>query len=98
MCANYGTSSTFSMKLIAVVAFAVTVLYGVIGNVVIYIILLHRRAPVRFSLSAMPLYLYGVCNRSVPPVRRALKFFALSTNIALILAIPSWIILAATTI
>jgi len=75
-------------------AFAFAVLYAVIGNAVVLLILVHRKAPIRFWRSSLPFYLYGVCNRSTPPTSRALRGFALSTNIAAILAIPSWLCFA----
>jgi hypothetical protein len=75
-------------------AFAFAVLYAVIGNAVVFLILARRKTPVRFWRSGLPFYLYGVCNRSTPPTSRALRGFALSTNIAAILAIPLWLCFA----
>jgi hypothetical protein len=70
----------------AALAFAVA--YAVIGNAVVGLILARRKASISFWRAGLPFYLYGVCNRLTPPTSRALRGFALSTNIAGILAIP----------
>jgi hypothetical protein len=82
------------MKSLVALVFALSITYAVVGNVVVLLILIRRRTPFRFIWAGTPLYLYGICNRSTPPTSRALTGFALSTNIALFVAIPSWICLA----
>jgi hypothetical protein len=72
---------------LALLAFVLTVLYAVVGNTMVLLILIRRKAPLRFMWSGTPFYLYGMCNRLSPP-SPALKAFALSTNIALIVAVP----------
>jgi hypothetical protein len=81
---------------LAAIAFAVCVVYGVIGNAIVLFALVRRKTPMRLMWTGVPFYLYGLCNRSSPPVSRALTGFALSTNIALLLAIPAliWLQLA----
>jgi hypothetical protein len=79
------------MITLALSAFVASTAYAVIGNAVVLMVLLHRKAPLRLIWSGTPFYLYGVCNRSSPAAGRALRAFALSTNLALLLAIPSWI-------
>jgi hypothetical protein len=75
------------MAIVAVFFFVIAILYGVIGNLVVWFVLSHRKVPMRFMMSAIPFYLYGACNRLLPP-SPALKRFALSTNVSFILAIP----------
>jgi hypothetical protein len=81
------------MESLATIAVALSVTYSVIGNAVVLLMLIRRRTPLRFLWAGTPFYLYGICNRANPPTSRALRGFALSTNIALLLAIPSWICL-----
>jgi hypothetical protein len=75
------------MLVLAVSAFLVAALYGIFGNVIVWLMLTHRKVPLRFIWSGAPFYLYRVCNRMSPP-SPTLKAFALSTNVALILAVP----------
>jgi hypothetical protein len=75
------------MVIVAVSAFVIAVLYGLIGNLVVWLVLSHRKVPLRFGMSGVPFYLYGACNRLSPP-SPALKRFALSTNVSFILAFP----------
>lgn len=82
------------MKSLAAIAFASCVTYSVVGNALVLLVLIRRKTPLRFMWAGTPFYLYGICNRSTPPTSRALRGFALSTNIALFLAIPSWICFA----
>ena len=73
------------------VTFAICIAYGAIGNAVVLLILRRRKMPLRLIWSGTPFYLYGVCNRSSPPVGKVLTGVALSTNIALLAAIPALI-------
>jgi hypothetical protein len=68
------------------IAFAVAVLYAVLGNVAVYIVLMRRGVPVRSMWAGTPGYLYRVCARADGIVGAALRRFALSTNIAFLLA------------
>jgi hypothetical protein len=79
------------MTTLALSIFAASIAYAAIGNTAVLLILLGRKIPLRFIWAGTPFYLYGLCNRATPPTSRALRAFALSTNIALLLAIPSWI-------
>jgi hypothetical protein len=71
-------------------AFMGTVAYAVLGNFAVYVILVSRKVPVRFGWAGTPFYLYRVCVQASPAMPR-LRTFALSTDIAALLAIPSWI-------
>jgi hypothetical protein len=73
----------------ASLAFAISIAYAALGNAAVYILLRRRKVPIRFIWSGTPGYLYGICHRSIPPVPRSLTRFALSTNVALLLAIAS---------
>jgi hypothetical protein len=84
------------MQALSLTAFAICVVHAVIGNAIVGLILLRRKTPLRLMWVGTPFYLYGVCNRTVPPTGRALKALALSTNIALVLSIPSLIWFMAT--
>ena len=75
------------MAFLAMPAFVLAVLYAVIGNAIVFHVLVRRKVPLRFMWSGTPFYLYGMCNHLSPPLP-ALKAFALSTNMALILAVP----------
>jgi len=81
---------------LALAAFAVCVIHAVIGNAIVGFILLRRKVPLRLMWAGTPFYLYGVCKHTVPPAGRALQAFALSTNIALVLTVPSLIWFMAT--
>jgi hypothetical protein len=78
-------------------AFAVTVLYAVVGNLVVYVILVRRRAAVRHLWVGVPGYLYRVCVTSNGLVGARLTKFALSTDIAAFLTVPLVIGLMVTT-
>jgi hypothetical protein len=82
-----------NISVIPVLAFMGTVGYAVLRNVAVYIILASRKVPMRFGWAGTPFYLYRVCAQASPAMPR-LRTFALSTNIAALLAIPSWIWLA----
>ncbi len=74
------------MTTVLIFAFALSVLYAVLGNVVVYFILLRRGVPVRFLWSGTPGYLYRVCARATPSVSDRLRRFSYSTNVALLAA------------
>jgi len=84
------------MNALAVGVFVITVAYTVIGSALVLLVLLHRKIPVRIMRAGMPFHLYGVCNRSTPATGRFLRALALSTDVSLLLAIPSCIWFAAT--
>lgn len=69
--------------------FAIALAYAVLGNAIVLAALLRLKAPVRFWKTGTPLYLYGVC--SSLPGRPVLTAFALSTNVALLIAISALI-------
>jgi len=81
------------MTVPAALTFTITVAYAAIGNAAVYILLRRRGVPLQFIWSGTPGYLYGVCRRSTVP--RSLTRFALSTNVAILLAIASGIWFAA---
>jgi hypothetical protein len=85
---------TNAMEAVAAIAFASSVLYAVIGNVVVLLVLRRRNAPVRGWRSGMPFYLYGVFSRLQPPASSTLRRFALSTNIGGFLAVALWLFFA----
>lgn len=61
--------------------FALSVAYAVLGNVIVYVILLRRHVPVSFMWAGTPGYLYRVCVAARVGV--CVQRFAFSTNIAL---------------
>ena len=65
------------------VLFALGVVYAVIGNAVVYVVLLRRKVPVRSIWAGVPTYLYRVCATADSKVGTALRRFALSTDVAL---------------
>lgn len=65
------------------VLFAMSVVYAVIGNAVVYFVLLRRKVPVRSIWAGVPTYLYRVCANADSKVGTALRRFALSTDVAL---------------
>ena len=79
-----------NISVIPALAFTGSVVYAVLGNAAVYAILVSRKAPVRFGWAGIPFYLYRVCVQASPAMP-CLRTFALSTNIAALLAIPSWI-------
>jgi hypothetical protein len=82
--------------MIAGAIFYASFIYAVLGNAIVFALLQRRNIRLSFFRSGNPLYLYRVCRDVDPPVPRALTRFALSVNIALLLAIPSGIWFAAT--
>ena len=66
--------------------FALCVLYAVLGNALVYAILLRRGVPVRSLWAGTPVYLYRVCLEATPPVSKHLQRLAFSTNIAFLAA------------
>jgi len=75
--------------------FAVAVAYGVLGNLVVLVLLLRLGVPLRVVWSGIPGYLYQRCLAAQPPVTAALRRFALSTDIALLVALVTGIALIA---
>lgn len=65
--------------------FALSVVYAVLGNVVVFVILSRRRVPMRFMWAGTPTYLYRVCRRS-SAVGVLLRRFAASTDVAFVVA------------
>jgi hypothetical protein len=82
------------MSSLAAITFAVCIVYATIGNAAVLLILIRRRTTLRFMWAGAPFYLYRICNQASPPAR-VLTVFALSTNVALLLAIPALIWLEA---
>ena len=67
-----------------------TIAYAVLGNFAVYVILVSRKVSLRFGYAGLPFYLYRVCVEASPAMPR-LRAFALSTDIALLLAPRAWI-------
>ena len=67
-------------------AFVVCGVYAVFGNVVVYITLVRHGIPVRFMWAGTPGYLYRICATPNPALGPGLRRFALSTNIAFVVA------------
>jgi len=65
------------------VLFALSVVYAVIGNAVVYVVLLRRKVPIRAIWAGVPTYLYRACANADSKVGTALRRFALSTDVAL---------------
>ena len=65
------------------VLFALSVVYAVVGNAVVYVVLLRRKVPVRSIWAGVPTYLYRVCAHADSKAGTALRRFALSTDVAL---------------
>ena len=75
-----------SAPLFVIAAFAISVVYAVFGNVLVYVLLARRGIAMRFMWVGTPGYLYRLCMGAEPPVSAWLKRFALSTNIAFVVA------------
>lgn len=67
------------------IIFTVSAAYAVLGNVAVYLALTRRNVPLRFIWAGTPGYLYRICVAS-PAVSPGLCRFALSTNVAFIIA------------
>jgi len=65
------------------ILFAMSVVYAVIGNAVVYVVLLRRKVPIRAIWAGVPTYLYRACANADSKVGTALRRFALSTDVAL---------------
>ena len=65
--------------------FVLSIVYAVLGNVVVYLILSRRKVPMRSMWAGTPTYLYRVCRQS-PVVGVVLCRFVASTNVAFIVA------------
>ena len=74
------------------IVFAVSVVYAVLSNTVIYVMLVHRKVPLRHIWAGTPGYLYRVCaeTQSVGPIMRRLAY---STNVAFLIAFLVGIVL-----
>jgi hypothetical protein len=77
-------------------AFVAAGITAVFGNLLVYILLTRQGVPAKFMWSGTPFYLYKVCVRAQPPVRRSLCRLALVTNVAFIAAFVLGIALFAT--
>ncbi len=75
------------MRDILIIIFVASVLYAVLGNAIIYIILIRRKVSPRFFWAGTPGYLYRVCVNATPTVGTRLRHFAFITNIAFFVAI-----------
>ncbi len=74
------------MSTVLIFAFALSVLYAVLGNAIVYCILVRRGVPVRFLWAGAPGYLYRVCAEATPSVGMHLRRVAYSTNVAFLVA------------
>jgi hypothetical protein len=74
------------MKYLFIIIFAFSCLYAVLGNIVVYFILIRRKVPLRFIWAGTPGYLYRICSKERTIVGDRLRLFALSTNIAFLVA------------
>ncbi len=76
-------------------AFAAAVVYAGAGNALIARILYRRRVPFRSVWAGTPFYLYGVCIR-MAPASRGLRWFALTTDAAFVIALPlgAWLLIS----
>jgi hypothetical protein len=75
------------MSNLLIIIFALSIAYAVIGNVVVYVILIRRKVPVRFLWAGTPGYLYRICANQSGLVSSGLRKFALSTNILFLVGI-----------
>jgi hypothetical protein len=79
-----------------VAALVAAVVTAVFGNALVYVLLSRRGVPIRFMWAGTPFYLYKLCVRAQPPVRRSLCRLALVTNVAFIAAFVLGFVLFAT--
>jgi len=82
------------MRNLVIVVFLLSVLYAVLGNTVVYVILIRRKVPLRSLWAGTPGYLYRVCKEATPIVSTGLQRFAFSTNIAFLVAMVLGVSLA----
>lgn len=76
-----------------ILLFALSVLYAVLGNVFVYGILIRRKIQVRSLWAGTPGYLYRVCATETAIIGPGLRRFALSTNIAFLVAMVLGVVL-----
>ena len=67
------------------IAFALVATYAVLGNMVVYFVLVQRQVPVRFIWAGTPCYLAGVCSKHEPGTK--LLWFARSTDVAFLIGL-----------
>ncbi len=77
------------MQYLLIIIFALSVLYAVLGNIIVYIILIRRKVGLRFIWTGTPGYLYRVCLKERTIVGNRLCRFAFSTNIAFLVAVAT---------
>lgn len=75
------------MKYVLILIFAFCGIYAVLGNVIVYFVLIRRKVPLRSIWAGTPGYLYHICLRERVIVSTRLRRFALSTNIAFLIAV-----------
>jgi hypothetical protein len=66
------------------ILFAVSAMTGVLGNLVVYIVLIHRGVTIRHLWAGTPGYLYRLCVRNEPEVGVRLRRMAFVAHVALI--------------
>ena len=74
------------MSPVIVYGFAISVVYAVLGHVIVYVVLLRRHAPMRFMWAGTPGYLTRVCHENPALAGPALRWFSISTVLAFFLA------------
>jgi hypothetical protein len=74
------------MKYLFVVSFVFSGLYAVLGNIIVYFILIRRKVTLRSIWAGTPGYLYRICVKERAIVGSRLRRFAFSTNIAFLVA------------
>jgi hypothetical protein len=74
------------MNIFLIIIFSFYVLYAVLGNIIVYFILIHRKVPLRSIWAGTPAYLYRICVRERTLVGDSLRRFAFTTNVAFLVA------------
>jgi hypothetical protein len=74
------------MEYLVTILFTLSVLYAVLGNAIVYLILIRRKARMSTMWAGTPGYLYRVCVNEPTIVGPRLRRFAFSTNIAFFVA------------
>ena len=74
------------MTTLVLIIFVCCVTYAVVGNLIVYVILVQRGIPVRSLWAGTPTYLYRICLDATPSVGKSLRRFAFSTDIAFFVA------------
>ncbi len=75
------------MQYFLIIIFTLTTVYAVLGNIIVYIILMRRKVRFRSIWAGTPGYLYRICLRERTVVGKRLCRFAFSTNIAFLIAV-----------